>query len=236
MQNNRKKFYKGLKKNSFNHKVFSILAYLLSESAKTAAKDVKDLLDFFGEYTTTSIVQKVHGTYYANLEKSMPTGKEMREAAIRNAIKKLELLDYIKTKKDKEQFTPQRNSAGFKFKISLTKKGAQEYLKYKIEKKKKKKWDSKWRIIIFDILENKRQIRDLLRRRLRWFGFKELQKSVWVFPYDVEKETKEILEVCNIDIIGDVKFLTVEKMTDDEDLKIEFGLKKTNIDKLRKLG
>jgi len=28
----------------------------------------------------------------------------------------------------------------------------------------------------------------------------------------------------------------VEKMTDDEDLKVEFGLKKTNIDKLRKLG
>ena len=40
-----KKRYKGLKENSFNHKVFSILAYLLSETAKKTAKNVKDLLN-----------------------------------------------------------------------------------------------------------------------------------------------------------------------------------------------
>lgn len=73
-------------------------------------------------------------------------------------------------------------------------------------------------------MENQRQIRNLLRRRLKWIGFKELQKSAWIFPYDVEKETKEILKVCNIDIVGDVRFLTVEKMNNDEDLKKEFGL------------
>lgn len=217
MKIQKQKRYKGLKNNSLNHKVFSILIYLLSEVAKTAAEDAKGLLDLFCEYSTSSIMQKFRGTYYSNLEDSMPTGEEMKEMTIKKTIKKLELLDYIEIKQDKH------DKEQFKFKISLTRKGAQEYLKYKIEKKKRAEWDGKWRIIIFDILENQRQIRDLLRNRLRWFGFKELQKSVWVFPYDVRKETEELLDVCNIDIIGDVKFLIVEKMSGDEDLKKEFG-------------
>jgi len=212
------KRYKGLKRDSSNYRIFFVLAYLLSKAAKTAGRDIKDLIGLFSEYTTTSIMQKVHGTYYSNLEDSMPTGEEMNQAAIKDAIKKLELLDYIKIKQDKH------NKQEFKFKVSLTKKGAQEYLKYKIEKKKKKKWDGKWRIIVFDILEDQKKIRDLLRTKLKWMGFKELQKSVWIFPYDVEKETREILDVCNLHIIGDVRFLTVEKISDDEDLKQMFVL------------
>ncbi len=207
---------KGFKKGSINQRVFYIAAYLINEATKETAQGIKDLCNLFYEYSTDSLAQKFHGTYYANLEDSMPTGDEMKQATIKKAIKKLELLDYIKIKQNKQDKE--------KFKISITKKGAQEYLKYKIEKKKKTKWDGKWRIIIFDILENQRQIRNLLRRRLKWIGFKELQKSAWIFPYDVEKETKEILEVCNIDIVGDVRFLTVERMNNDKDLKKEFGL------------
>ena len=208
--------YKGFKKGSINQRVFYIAAYLINEASKETVQSIKNLCDLFYEYSMDSLAQKFHGTYYANLKNSMPTGKEMKQATIKKAIKKLELLDYIKIKQD--------NQNKEKFKISITKKGAQEYLKYKIEKKKKTKWDGKWRIIIFDILESQRQIRNLLRRKLKWLGFKELQKSAWVFPYDVERETKEILEVCNIDIVGDVRFLTVERMNNDEDLKKEFGL------------
>jgi len=220
--------YKGLKKNSNNYKVFSILAYLLSKAAKTASEDIKDILDLIGEYTMGSLAQKFHGTYYSNLEKSMPTQKEIRQAEIKKAIKELELYNYIKIKKDKQNKT--------KLKISLTKKGAQEYLRYKIDKKKNQKWDRKWRIVIFDIWESQKRIRDLLRAKLKWMGFKELQKSVWVFPYNVEKEIREILDLCHLDIIGDVRFLTVEKMSDDEDLRAEFGFSNsTNLTELTNL-
>lgn len=41
-------------------------------------------------------------------------------------------------------------------------------------------WDGKYRIVIWDIPENKRRIRDLLRRRLKEWGFKNWQRSVWV--------------------------------------------------------
>ena len=41
-------------------------------------------------------------------------------------------------------------------------------------------WDGKWRIVIFDIPEEKRIIRNLFRRNLKKWGFKHLQKSVWI--------------------------------------------------------
>src|SRR3989344_9211739 len=49
-----------------------------------------------------------------------------------------------------------------------------------------KKWDKKWRILIFDVDESKRPIRDKLRRSLISVGFQRLQDSVWIYPYDCE--------------------------------------------------
>lgn len=43
-----------------------------------------------------------------------------------------------------------------------------------------KEWDRKWRIVIFDIPEQRRVIRNLFRRNLKKWGFKHLQKSVWI--------------------------------------------------------
>jgi len=63
-----------------------------------------------------------------------------------------------------------------------------------------------------------------LRSLLRWLGFKELQKSVWVFPYDVKNELKKLFKVQKLKIEGDIRFLTVEELDQDNDLKGEFGL------------
>ncbi|OGE45070.1 hypothetical protein A3B39_03290 [Candidatus Daviesbacteria bacterium RIFCSPLOWO2_01_FULL_37_10] len=41
-------------------------------------------------------------------------------------------------------------------------------------------WDGKWRIVIFDIPEKRRAVRDLLRHNLKSWGFEHWQKSVWV--------------------------------------------------------
>ncbi len=48
----------------------------------------------------------------------------------------------------------------------------------------REKWDGQWRIVVFDIPENKRQYRDFLRSKLRDLGFRQLQKSVWISPFD----------------------------------------------------
>ncbi|MBI2595259.1 hypothetical protein HYW46_00810 [Candidatus Daviesbacteria bacterium] len=57
-------------------------------------------------------------------------------------------------------------------------------------------WDEKWRIVIFDIPEQKRIIRNLFRRNLKKWGFKPLQKSVWISKRDVfEKLTRYISDL-----------------------------------------
>jgi len=53
-------------------------------------------------------------------------------------------------------------------------------------KKKKQRWDKRWRLLIFDIPEKKRALRDKIRRTLAVIGFMRLQDSVWLYPYDCE--------------------------------------------------
>lgn len=112
-----------------------------------------------------------------------------------------------------------------KKKLYLTSKGRVEIIKniLKQKKEKKLKWDGKWRAIIFDVPEASRKDRDFLRRELNWIGFKELQKSVWVYPHEAEKELKTLLELWKVDFAGDIRFLTVEEM-DDKDLREYFNL------------
>lgn len=50
-----------------------------------------------------------------------------------------------------------------------------------------KRWDGKWRLVIFDIWESRRSVRDALRSRLKTTGFIPIQNSVWAFPYDCEE-------------------------------------------------
>jgi hypothetical protein len=53
-------------------------------------------------------------------------------------------------------------------------------------KNQKKKWDGRWRMIVFDVPERRRRIRNRLRVVMSEIGFVRLQNSVWVYPYDCE--------------------------------------------------
>lgn len=205
-----KKLSKPLQIGSLNQKV-------LLSIIKSARKIGKGLIDVAGfcaylidGYDMTSVYQKFHGTYYANKERQWIREKIKKERQIRRAIKQLQEMNYIKIDKNGK-------------KVYLIDKGALELLKFKIQQSKPK-WDKKWRIITFDIPEQKRKQRDFLRTRLKWLGFKELHKSVWAFPYDIKKEIEDLLTICNFRTEGDIRFLIVEKMETDKDLKKEFDL------------
>lgn len=75
--------------------------------------------------------------------------------------------------------------------ISLTEEGKSVAEKYSIDDlkiDKPKKWDKKWRILIFDIEEKYRMRRESLRGKLKELGLYQLQRSVWVCPYHFERE------------------------------------------------
>jgi len=75
--------------------------------------------------------------------------------------------------------------------LKLTKIGTKKALRYILNEKqiaKPKNWDKKWRIIIFDIPKDKSTLRDIVRNKLKYWGFHQLQKSVFVYPFDCREE------------------------------------------------
>lgn len=49
------------------------------------------------------------------------------------------------------------------------------------------RWDHRWRIVVFDIPEKYRVLRNQVRGILKRAGFVQLQQSVWIFPHDCEE-------------------------------------------------
>lgn len=57
----------------------------------------------------------------------------------------------------------------------------------------KKRWDKKWRIVLFDIAELNRKKRDMLRGKLKELGFGMFQQSVYISPHNFTKDLVEFL-------------------------------------------
>lgn len=53
---------------------------------------------------------------------------------------------------------------------------------------KKPAWDSKWRIVIFNIAEKDRKRRDKLRQIVKKLGFGKLSSSVYITPFNIQQE------------------------------------------------
>lgn len=112
-----------------------------------------------------------------------------------------------------------------KFFVELTAKGKKKFQEIRIDELKNKTpkdWDGLWRVVIFDIPESKKYGRAALRGKMKEVGFYQLQKSVWVFPYECEKEIELLAEL--FDISAYVNFITAKRIKDDIKLKKYFGL------------
>lgn len=109
--------------------------------------------------------------------------------------------------------------------VSITKKGKTEILKFDLDKmtiKKPQKWDRCWRLVIFDIPEHKKKAREALRFLLKRLEFFQLQKSVFIHPYECQKEIDFIKEVYEISPY--VTYLKAKKIDNEGFLKNKFNL------------
>lgn len=84
------------------------------------------------------------------------------------------------------------------------------------------RWDKKWRIVIFDIHESRKAIRDELRRMLADTGFVKLQQSVWVYPHRCD----EIIALLKFHLtLGwDLIYIIADAIEGDEKLRKHFRL------------
>lgn len=56
-----------------------------------------------------------------------------------------------------------------------------------------KERDGVWKMVIFDIPEKKRQVRNVIRAKLVSLGFQRWQNSIWISPYTMAPEIEDEL-------------------------------------------
>ncbi len=88
--------------------------------------------------------------------------------------------------------------------------------------KKPNRWDKKWRVLTFDIKEERKPLREKVRRTLVCIGFFRLHDSVWIYPYDCE----DLITLLKADFkIGrELLYIIADKIENDGWLKKYFGL------------
>ena len=142
--------------------------------------------------------------------------KEIEKRALKRAIKRLYESKLVKEKE---------NSDGT-ITLVLTDKGKEKALTYNLDEmeiKKPKQWDKKWRVVLFDVPERARKIRDAFRYHLKQLDFYEFQKSVFIHPYDCQDEIEYLTEFY--DARKFIRFIIADSLDNELHLKSHFGLK-----------
>lgn len=87
-------------------------------------------------------------------------------------------------KKDGKYFHPVLTREG--------KKMAEMYRMSHLRLSRPKVWDGIWRVVMFDIAEDDRKLRNYFRNQLKRLHFYELQKSVFVSPYPCRRHIERL--------------------------------------------
>lgn len=111
--------------------------------------------------------------------------------------------------------------------VKLKNKENPTIVKYSIKaildfKKKEKQWKGSWFMVFFDVPEIQRNKRDYLRDYLQKIGFYRYQQSVYIFPYECEKETNLIKKV--VEGAKYMRYIEAYKIEDEERIKAYFKL------------
>ena len=152
-----------------------------------------------------SLLRKKHIDYF------IPPNPKQRLYETASRLKQKGLIEFVEIQGKKR--------------IRLTKAGEAEIRK--IEERevvgvKPKKWDRRWRIVVFDIPESKRALRNRIRAVIRRLGFLRLQDSVWVYPYDCE----EVMALLKVEqhIGREVLYIIADAIEFDRPMRKHFEL------------
>lgn len=141
-------------------------------------------------------------------------GKERYSAAFqaRNAVGRLLAKRFIK-----------KNARGF---LEITEAGARHLALQQARSEKpasaKRRWDGRYRLVMFDIPQRRRGVRDRLRSLMREFGFLRIQDSVWLSPYDCEDLVA--LVKAELRVGRDVLYAVVDQIDNDAWVREHFSL------------
>lgn len=121
-------------------------------------------------------------SYSAQMRSLLNLPSNTKESSLAAAIRRLRKRGLVEQEKNEEGKTI----------LKLTTLG-REFLG------KDEAWDGKYRIIIWDIPEKKRVIRNLFRRRLKEWGFKNLQRSVWISKKNATDKLRKLISDLDLE-------------------------------------
>ncbi len=126
----------------------------------------------------------------------------------------VQILDINGTKHRFDRHRARRNLAHLKKRGYLEQKGKRTDWNYVLTEKGRallarkniedislptpKRWDGQWRMVIFDIPENFKKARNALRWKLQQMGFRYLNLSVWVHPYECRDQINAIAKYYEV--------------------------------------
>ena len=141
--------------------------------------------------------------------------KGIKKSSVKRTIKSLYRIGMLKEVKNQDDTIS----------MILSEKGkkmAEIYSLDNLKINKPKKWDGNWRVVIFDIPERIKKVREVFRMHLLNIGFYELQKSVFVCPFPCIEEINQIIDFY--DISEYVRILMVHSVDNEDELKSKFGI------------
>lgn len=192
-------------------KGFMKYKYYFRKPKSTIVKDIFYWLAIAGTiYTAASSPYFVQ-----NLLKNFRRFRKYQSRKVSAAFYRLKKEGCIKIERKRKQFF-----------VSLTKKGKEKAGWLQIDAlkiKKPKKWDKKWRLVIFDISQLKKFFRELFRGKLKQLGFYQLQKSVWVHAFDCRDEIEVLKEFFGLKE-HEVRLVIAEDIGNNQKLKDFFKL------------
>jgi len=110
--------------------------------------------------------------------------------------------------------------------VRLTKEGNKiftfEQEKVRLAVTKPRRWDRRYRLVIFDVPEKRKRDRERLRAYMQEAGFLCVQDSVWLYPYDCE-DFMALLK-AHLHIGKAVLYAVVENIEHDKWIRAHFHL------------
>lgn len=107
--------------------------------------------------------------------------------------------------------------------LQITPKGRKRLEKIQFDKifiNRPEIWDRKWRLVFFDIPEDRRRLRVLFISKLKQLGFYQLQKSAWIHPFPCRKIAEKVAAYYEIDSF--ISYVEVTYIDNQQRLKERF--------------
>jgi len=85
---------------------------------------------------------------------------------------------------------------------------------------KPRTWDKKWRLVLFDIPEEKKRGRDYLTVKLHQLGFYQLQRSAWLHPFPCRAVIEKVATSYGIDQY--ITYVEITRIDNEKELVKKF--------------